>query len=490
MRIVAAIVATCLLLAPSLAVAQIFMSPADAKKLGAQEHPKILKEFGGAYDDPEIGAYVASIAGRLAAQSGLPATEFHFTVLNSPVVNAFALPGGYVYITRGTLALANNEAEAGAVLGHEIGHVVAKHSEQRYDKSIITQGAVTVGSILGSVFLGQGAGDLVGQLGSVAGGAYLAGFSRENEFEADLIGLKLLGQVGYAPNAAAGFLQSLSDYSDLETKAAGQAGRDRTMDLFATHPRGPDRVQAAIEAARSQPANPVYRRDEYLDRINGMVYGDDPKEGVVRGTSFTHPGLRLSFSVPDGWRLANSSDAVLAKGPPINGGSGGTLQFDMERDKKKVKSSRNALDYLTRLWLPKLRLNNAETIQVNGMPAATGTARITLQSGGSQDARFVVVGFPTDDILRFVLLAPPGTLSRIEPEVIRAVNTLRHLSADEAAKVQPVRLKVLTAQSGDTMESLAKRMPPSRFQLERFKVLNGYRDGETLQPGHRVKLVE
>lgn len=141
--------------------AQIFMSPEDAKKVGREEHPKILKEFGGVYDDPEIGAYVAGIAGRIAGQSGQPASSFTFTVLNSPIVNAFALPGGYVYITRGTLALANNEAEAAGVLGHEIGHVIAQHSEKRYDKSIMTNLGVAGASILGSIFGGSGVGDLI-----------------------------------------------------------------------------------------------------------------------------------------------------------------------------------------------------------------------------------------------------------------------------------------------------------------------------------------
>lgn len=472
-------------LLPHLAAAQIFMSPEKAREIGAQEHPKILKEFGGAYDDPEIGAYVAGIAGRLAGQSGQPASDFHFTVLNSPVVNAFALPGGYVYITRGTLALANNEAEAGAVLGHEIGHVVAKHSEQRYDKSILTQGAVVVGSILGSVFLGSGAGDLFGQAGQLIGGAYLAAFSRENEFEADLIGVKLLGRVGYAPDAAAGFLQSLSDYSALETTIAGQAGRDRVNDLFATHPRGPDRVMKAIEEARAYPQSPIYRRDEYLNRIDKMLYGDDPKEGVVRGTSFTHPGLRLSYSVPDGWRISNGKDAVVAMGP-----NNARLQFDMERDRRKIQAARSPLDYLTRFWVTNLRLSNPEQIQVGGYPAGTAWARGQSRDGSQVALRFVTVGFPTGDMLRFVLIAPPNAMAQLEPSVIRAVNTLRHLSDAEANAVQPYRVKVVAVQAGDTTASLAERMPQSRFKLERFRVLNGLREGEDVKPGERVKVVE
>jgi len=472
-------------LAPAAAPAQIFMSPEDAKKLGAQEHPKILKEFGGVYDNFEIGAYVAGIAARAAGQSGLPANSYTFTVLNSPVINAFALPGGYVYITRGILALANNEAEVAGVLGHEIGHVVAKHSEQRYDRSIMTNLGVAGASILSSIFLGQGAGELIGQAGQVAGGAYLAAFSRENELEADTIGVRLLARVGYAPDAQAAFLQSLSDDTELQRRLAGQSSKSGVNDLFATHPGGPQRVREAMAAAQEYPTTPIYRRDEYLDRINGLLFGDDPKEGLVRGTTFTHPGLRLSFTVPDRWRLINSSDAVIARGPQNE-----MLQFDMERDKRKVQASRSALDYLTRTWLPKLRLSNAEAIQVNGMPAATARARVQMQDGSSRDARFVAVGFPTDDILRFVLLTPVNQLARVEPEVIRAVNTLRHLSKAEADAVQPLRIKVITAQSGDSIESLSRRMPAGDLQVERFRVLNGYRDGETVQPGHRVKIVE
>lgn len=482
-HVILALAASAALLGAVPASAQIFMSPEDAKKLGTEEHPKILKEFGGVYEDPEIGAYVAGIAGRIAGQSGQPASSFTFTVLNSPVVNAFALPGGYVYITRGTLALANNEAEAAGVLGHEIGHVIAQHSEKRYDKSVFTNLGVAGASILGSIFLGSGAGDLIGQAGQVGGGAYLASFSRENELEADTIGVKLLARVGYAPDAQAAFLQSLSDYGDLESKKAGAAGKDRVNDLFATHPGGPQRVKEAMAVAKEYPTAPVYRRDEYLDRINGMIYGDDPKEGVVRGTTFTHPDLRLSFTVPDGWRISNTANAVLASGP------GGKLQFDIEGDKKKLQASRSALDYLTRIWVPNLRLTNAEQIKVNGMPAATGSARINTKSG-SADVRFIAVGFPTDAILRFAILAPAGGLGKIEQNMIRSVNTLKYLSDAEVKAVKPVRLKVVKVGSGDTVESYAKTAPLGSYAAEQLRVLNALRPGEQPKPGERFKTVE
>lgn len=482
-RIAFALAFACSVAAAAPAPAQIFMSPEDAKKVGREEHPKILREFGGVYDDPEIGGYVAGIAGRIAGQSGQPASSFTFTVLNSPIVNAFALPGGYVYITRGTLALANSEAEAAGVLGHEIGHVIAQHSEKRYDKSVFTNLGVAGASILGSIFLGSGAGDLIGQVGQVGGGAYLASFSRENELEADTIGVKLLARVGYAPEAQAAFLQSLSDYSDLASKMAGQAGKDRMNDLFATHPGGPQRVREAMAAAKEYPTSPVNNRDEYLKRIDGMIYGDDPKEGVVRGNTFTHPDLRLSFSVPESWRISNTSDAVLAVG------QGGRLQFDIEGDKKKIQASRSAKDYLTRIWLPNLRLTNAEDIKVNGMPAATASGRVQMKSGNA-DVRFVAVGFPTDAILRFVIIAPPGGLSKIEPDVIRSVNTLKHLSDAEVKAVKPVRLKVVTVGSGDTVETYAAATPLGRYAAEQLRVLNALRAGEQPRPGEKFKTVE
>jgi predicted Zn-dependent protease len=204
----------------------------------------------------------------------------------------------------------------------------------------------------------------------------------------------------------------------------------------------------------------------------------------VRGHTFVHPGLRLSFSVPDDWRIVNASDAVLAAGP------GGKLQFDMERDKRKAQGSRNALDYLTRVWVPNIRLRDAEAIKVGGLPAATGSARVQLKSGGNADLRFVAVGFPTDDILRFVIIAPAGGMGRIEQAMIRSVNTLKYLSEAEAKAVKPLRLKILTVQAGDTAQKLADMLPFTRYRLERFRVLNGLRENEGLQAGQKVKVVE
>ena len=195
-----------------------FMSPEDELRVGREEHPKVVEQFGGVYNDPKVAAYVDRVGQNLVRVSELPEVDFTFTVLDDDIVNAFALPGGYVYISRGLLGLANSEAELAGVLGHEIGHVTGRHSAQRYSQSVLA-GIGTVGvSILSSVFLGTTAvGDAVGQGANV----YLQGFSREHEFEADTLGVRYLSRTGYETSAMASFLASLQAFSALEAKVSG-----------------------------------------------------------------------------------------------------------------------------------------------------------------------------------------------------------------------------------------------------------------------------
>ena len=466
-------------LAPVPAAAQfpILMSPEQEKQVGAEEHPKILARFGGVYDDPEVGAYVAAIGGRLVAHSDTPQGDFRFTVLNSPVVNAFALPGGYVYVTRGLIALANNEAELAGVLAHEIGHVTARHSAQRYSRSVLFGlGAVALGAIFGS--------DAIGQIAQVGSELYLQGFSREQEYEADTLGVRYLGRTGYAPQAQAAFLQSLNDHSALMNTIAGQPGAEREFDLFATHPRTADRVERAIQEAGAQPPNPIWRRDEFLDRSHGMLYGDDPAQGFIRGRTFSHPKLRFTFTVPEGFRLINTDKAVVAPGP-----NGALIQFDHETDARKVQAGRDPADYLARVWAPKLGLRDVESITVSGLPAATGWNKIQGQRG-PVDVRLVAIRFDTRTYYRFLFVTPPNQTRRLDAALQRTAYGFRALKPQEAAALKPLKLMVLPVQAGDTVESFAARMPDHEdYKVEQFRVLNGLRPSDRLQPGQRVKLV-
>lgn len=454
----------------------LFMPPAEERRVGAEEHPKILARFGGVHDDAEIGAYVAEIGGRLAAHAGAGAGEYRFTVLNSPVVNAFALPGGYVYVTRGLLALANSEAELAGVLAHEIGHVAARHMAQRYSQAVaLTLGAAALGALFGNSAINQ-----IAQLG---GELYLQGFSREQEFEADSLGVAYLGRTGYAPEAQAAFLGALERESALLNAIAGKAGAEREFDFFASHPRTRDRVERAIAEARNQPANPVVRRDEYLDRIDGMLFGDDPGQGFVRGRRFLHAKLAIAFEAPPGFRLVNSDQAVMAAHA-----NGAVMRFDREADAARVRAARDALDYLVRIWARNLPLVDAERIAVNGLDAGTAAGRVET-ARGTRDLRLVAIRTGDGAIYRFMFLTPPALTRGMAVDLQRATYSFRRLDAAEAAALKPLRLHVRRAGSGDTIARLAASWPGEEYREQKLRVLNGLDAGAEPIPGQRVKVV-
>ena len=449
-----------------------FMQPEKELQIGAEEHPKMVKQFGGVYDDPKIGGYVASIGGRLASHSERADLKFRFTVLNSPVVNAFALPGGYVYISRGLLALANSEAELASVLGHEIGHVTARHSAQRYNKSVMLG--------LGSAILGAAVGNRsVGQMAEMGSAIYLKSHSRDQEHQADELGIRYLARTGYSTLDSVTFLRSLQAESSLARTIAGKQGKDPSASIFSTHPRTAERVQrTAAETALANPNAPNLR-SRLLDKIDGMIYGDDPSQGLIRGRIFFHPDLGFTFSVPKGFRLINSPRAVLAED-----GKGARIVFDSDG-----KSwSGNLSGYLIRKWGKKLRLQNVEPIRINGMQAATGAARVKGKEG-PLDLRLIAIRFDQKTIARFLFVSPVARPAQLDEDFRRTTFRFRRLGKDERNEIKPLRIKVITVGSRDTVESLAARMPFDDFKVARFRVLNGLGQNDRLKTGQRAKTV-
>lgn len=449
------------------------MSPEEERRLGAAEHPKILQEFGGVYEDAEIGGWIASIGGRLAAASGAPASQYTFTVLDSPVVNAMALPGGYVYVTRGLLALANTEAEIAGVLAHEIGHVVARHTAQRHTSSVFANiGAGLLGALTGS--------DLVAQLGQFAGAGLLAQYSQGQEFEADLLGVSYMSKVGYNPRAQADLLSSLNREHDLQEAIRG-AKSNPLEGFFATHPNTLERVQRAAGAAADTgaPPNAFYGRDELLRRIDGMPYGDSAAQGLVRGQTFTHPTLRIEFTVPADFRLLNQPQAVLAQGP-----GGALIRFDAARK----PAFGDPHDHLIREFGADLPLRGVERINVNGNPGATGAAPVQTQAG-PRDARLAVVRFPSGELYRFLFLTPQNLTARLADELQRTTWSLRAIGAEEAGRIKGLRLRIVQVRPGETVEQVAQRMAVDSHPVERFRVLNGLDSGMALRPGEKVKVI-
>lgn len=450
-----------------------FMSKADEVRIGREEHPKILKQFGGEVADPEIRRYAQSIVDLLVATSETPEEPFKATILNTDVVNAFALPGGYVYATRGLMTLAGNEAEFAGVLGHEIGHVTARHTAQRYSQSVVAQiGAVLAGAATGN----RGVADLA----NLGAGLYLTSFSRDQEFEADMLGVRYMSRAGYDPGAMASFLDALSMHSALEDRVAGKEGRPDGIDFFSTHPRTEDRVSEAISLAGERTvADPMLATDIYMKKIDGMIYGSDPKQGVIRNRSFIHPELRFTFDVPKGFRLVNSESQVLAVGPDK-----ARIIFDMAPEPVDGPMAY----YLSEIWAPGASLTGLETITINGLEAATAAASVNT-TDGEMAARLVAIRKDVQTIYRFLFLAPAGAMTSFSEEFRRTTHSFRLISAKEAAAVRPLRLHVFRASAGDSVAALAAAMPFDDFKEERFRALNGLTPGQGIRPGQWLKTV-
>ena len=473
---------TSLALAPALAACQVapgtgrdslnFMSADEEAKLGREAHPQILREFGGAYDDPAAQAYLAGIGQRLARVTETPAADFRFTVLNSDIVNAMALPGGYVYVTRGLMTLADNEAELAGVIGHELGHILARHSAQRYSRAMASN--VVLG-VLGIVIGQPGLSDLA----NLGASYWLQSFSQDNEFEADSLGVRYLSRGGWHAEGMASFLDKLRDHSRLDAVMAGRSPDSvDEVHFMSTHPRTIDRVRAAMQASLGAPPQGAFGADNLLDRVDGMMWGDDPAQGVVRKRAFLHPaGFR--FEVPEGFRLVNGDKAVMARHA-----SGAAIIFDGAN----WRGGTDMANYISRVWLPRAQLGNGESLDVNGMPAATATSR-TRTKQGNLDVRVVAIRFDADTVMRFTFLTPPGQTARLGAELKQTTHSFRRLSAEERAAIRPLRIKVIRVKGGDSAESLAARMALDEWAVENFRLLNGLKPEEQPAVGKRVKLI-
>ena len=476
LRFAALLAGAALSIAPLSAQTARNISASD-KATGAKANPELVAEFGGAVSGPQA-TYVASVGKNIAIQSGLSNARDDFTVtlLNSPVNNAFAIPGGYVYTTRQLVALMNNEAELAGVLGHEVGHVAARHSKQRQKAATRNSILGVLGQVLGSA-VGGGFGNVIAQGSQFGAQALTASFSRAQETQADNLGIQYMKSAGYDPRALSTVLASLANQTALDARLMGSSGRN-VPQWANTHPDPASRVRAALVRAGAT-ATGITNRDTFLSRIDGILYGDDPKQGVVEGNRFTHPDFRLTFQAPNGFALMNGTRAVTI------GGTSGKGEFSSAAYNGNLESYvRSVFASLGNTNQAQIPISQLERTTVNGIPAAYGTARVT--SGNSQvDVVVFAYEFASGQAYHFTTLSPAGQSGAFEP-MFRSV---RRISASEAAAIKPRRIAVVTARSGDTVRSLANRMAYSDYQLERFLVLNGLTANSTLSTGQKVKIV-
>lgn len=442
--------------------------PASPQLSAAErEHERILSSYGGAYDDPRLVALINRTVERLVAASSRPDRAYRVTILNSGVVNAFALPTGNLYVTRGLLALANDTSELSSVLSHEMAHVIARHAsireEQARQAAIVTRVVTDMGSDPDLSALALAKSKLT-----------LANFSRSQEFEADRIGIEIATKAQFDPLGAARFLTSLERNAAL--KVAKTAIDPRAQDFLSSHPATPDRVANAEAAARQTTASVGAERDRdnYLASIDNIVYGEDPSEGFVRGRRFLHPKLGFTFTAPEAFTLDNTAQAVIG----VREGGTQAMRFDVVR----VPADQKLTDYVVSGWMENVSRDSIQEVTINGFPGAAANA-----IGDQWKFRIYVLRFGSD-VYRFIFAARSAT-AETERAARESVNSFRRLTLSEIQAARPLRLRIVTVQPGDTSEIMAHRMAGVDRPLERFRILNGLDAQTPLQPGDRVKIV-
>ena len=438
----------------------------EATSASAREHQRVLSAYGGAYEDPKLHAKLAGVVDRLVAASDRPDLAYKITILNSPAVNAFALPNGQLYVTRGLLGLANDSAEFASVMSHEMAHVLARHAAMREEQARKTELISSVNDMLSD--------PQVGAMALARSKIALASFSRSQEFEADGIGVGIAAHSGFDPYGASRLLASMG--RNVELRAASRGGDPRSLDFLSSHPATPERVKNAETSARQFKSAGSAERDkaDYMASIDGMIYGEDPVDGFVRGRRFLHPKLGFTFMAPDGFVLDNTAQAVLG----MKEGAGQALRLDVV----KVSAEQSLIEYLNSGWIENIENGSVEELSVNGFPAATATA-----AGDQWAFRLYVIRFGSE-VYRFIFAAKSRT-AETDHAFREAIQSFRRLSLQEIRSTKPLRLKIVKVQSGDTVETLATRMALLDRQVERFRVLNGLDSGDRVKAGDLVKII-
>jgi predicted Zn-dependent protease len=433
-----------------------------------REHQRILATYGGVYQDSRVEGMITRVVDQLVAASERPDLKYKITILNSPAVNAFALPNGQLYVTRGLLALSSDSAELASVLSHEMAHVIARHAAIREDQA---KQAALISRVATDVFNDPQMSALTVAKSKLA----MAGFSRAQELEADGIGVGIASRAGYDPYGAVRFLNAMG--RNIAMRPAPVAGLDtRTIDFLSSHPATPDRVKNAQANARQYMAPGSGNRDKaaYLAAIDGLPYGEDPSEGFVRGRRFLHPKLGFTFMAPEGFTLDNTAQAVLG----VWDGGTQALRLDVVR----VPAEQSLGEYLTSGWIENVNTESVEDLNINGFVAATAVAR-----GEQWHFRLYAIRFGSE-VYRFIF-ASKSSLAETDRVFRDSVQTFRRLSLSELSGAKPLRVKVVTVAAGDTIERLASHMATLDRALERFLMINGLDPGEALKPGDKVKIV-
>lgn len=435
----------------------------DDVVIGRREHPRIIAAYGGVYSDRPAEIMVARIVGRLLAAANQPNAQFQVTILDTSEVNAFALPGGYIYVTRGLLALASDTSELAAVLAHEIAHVTLRHARARTDRTRTTQ-------IVDRVITGVLGGDTSTDATANRTRESMSAFGQNQELEADREGIKFSGKAGYDSQAAARFLGVMSRFASFSAGDGGNEG------FLSSHPSTPARIQKALDTAKTmfgQAEVGETDRDGYLASIAGLTFGDSPAQGSIVGRRFIHTASKFTFSVPNGYTLQNSQSAVVGVA-----GDGEAVRFDSA----DVQANVPLADYLKSGWIAGLKAESVTTQNFNGIEMASGLAQT--------DQWFFRVSVMRLDgqVYRFIFAAKADS-TRFAQGAEATLKSFRRAEASDLALVRKVAIRIVTAKAGDTADGLARQMGSLSRGNELFYIINDLYPGDAIVPGQKYKVV-
>ncbi len=443
----------------------MLVSEGQEIQMGREADPSVVAQFG-LYDDQALQQYVAGLGARLAANSERPQLPWTFRVVDDPIVNAFALPGGFIYVSRGILSHFNSESQLVSVLGHEIGHVTARHSASQMSRAQLAQ----VGLVAGVVLLPDLA-DYAGFAQAGLGLLFLK-FGRDDERQADGLGFRYMTRVGYDPREMPGVFAMLGRVSE----ASGGPGIPVWL---STHPDPGDREQrvASMIAQSGQDfSGATVGSREYLQRLDGMVYGDNPREGYFRDQLFLHPDMRFQIAFPAGWATANLRQAVMAQSPNEDA----IMQLTVSEATSATAAAR---DFVAQEGV---QGGNVQATSVNGLRAAT--AEFTAQSDNVTLRGAVTFVEYEGNVFRLLGYSTSDGWRGYATAVRQSMGSFNRLTDQTALSTQPMRLRIVTLDRAMTLEEFNRRYPSS-VPIETLAILNQVEVGERLAAGQLVKRI-
>jgi predicted Zn-dependent protease len=446
------------------------MSEAQEIALGKDSDTQIRQEMG-VYDAPDLQRYVNDVGQRLAKLSQRPSLPWQFTVVDQPAINAFALPGGFIYLTRGILPFLDDEAELAGVLGHEIGHVTARHSAQQYTR--------TIGGQVGLVALGVfvPAARPFGQASEQAMALMFLKFGRDDELQSDELGATYAAAGGWDPAGVSGMLSTLGRLAE----ASGD--RKGVPNFLSTHPDPLARVsEVAPTIAKLRAGGGSFQtgRDRFVDRLAGLIYGDNPEQGIFRGQTFLHPPLRFRLEFPDKWATANSTRQVMAQAPTGDG-------FLLLQVVEQPTGSTIQDVALASMRQAGLELARGDRTSIGGFDAYLGTYQGQIEGLGPVTSRAGHLRYG-DKVYIIAGLAPPAAFEQHVGVFDASIRTFRSLSAAEAEAIRPARIELYTARAGDTWQALAGRSGGA-ITATALAAMNHTEASQAPRAGTRLKVV-